>query len=115
MTQAERTKMETREIKWISVREKLPSYGQMVLAYSADSYNKIETLQVYNAGNSEGGISIGHDFQSERVTHWASLPTPPIEKGVEPLKKIKPKENKIPHENGDYSKPCGRDYCKCMQ
>ncbi len=112
---AEGSNMENQEIVWVSVRERLPHYGQVVLAYLPNNWEKIKTVNVYNSPKSEGGIAIGSYFESVKVTHWAKLPNPPKEKGVEPLKKSTPIKKEDPHKDGDYSVPCGRDYCKCMQ
>lgn len=51
--------------KWISVKERLPEYGQYVLAYSADDdYMTVEARRKFDA------------FQ---ITHWMPLPQPPKE------------------------------------
>ena len=64
------------ELKWIPVTERLPEYGENVLAYLE---NKITVLRRYN-GFFEKTLGVRHGkLVSLDVTHWMSLPESPKE------------------------------------
>lgn len=63
--------------EWISVKERMPNYGQEVLVYpypGAFRRNNIGSLTVYNDG--KGGSHFGHTYHDE-ITHWMPYPSPP--------------------------------------
>lgn len=63
-------------VKWIPVTERLPEYGENVLAYLE---NKITVLRHYN-GFFEKTLGVRHGkLVYLDVTHWMSLPESPKE------------------------------------
>lgn len=81
------TAWNTRTDGWVSVEERLPDKGVLVLLYLQNaSETKITTGKIFNDPTFEKGIGefcIGFDsvfpefLQSEYVTHWQPLPEPP--------------------------------------
>ena len=66
------------EPEWIPVTERLPEYGENVLAYLE---NKTTVLRRYN-GFFEKTLGVRHGkLVSLDVTHWMPLPEPPKEEG----------------------------------
>lgn len=67
------------ESKWVSVKERLPKYGQRVLTYNPTNEISDEEIRVIMYGSVAGG------FPSS-VTHWQplpELPSPTIEETKE--------------------------------
>lgn len=65
--------------EWISVKDRLPEFGQAVLIYT--EYGKYDVCDI--ARDSDGDI-MWHNFIRPRhtngsVTHWQPLPKPPKE------------------------------------
>ena len=86
--ESEGERMYTREeSKWISVDERLPEDGQIVMIFS-----KVRgmLIQTWNADHFviRPQLAWGKENNALRVTHWLPLPLPPSPKEVsEPIKK----------------------------
>ena len=65
-------------MEWISVKERLPDEGQMVLIASHCPYVDNDEVTICHAQYSESGYfdDFGFTF-NEQVTHWMPLPNPP--------------------------------------
>ena len=60
--------------EWISVKNRLPEVGQLVLCYCVCSY---EVLRFMNVNSWLGARNA--DYMEGYVTHWMPLPEPPEE------------------------------------
>lgn len=71
------------EAGWISVQERLPEEGQIVLVYNADGVRRASGREYSGAvwGWREESDSCGccDSFNAGSVTHWMPLPAPPAE------------------------------------
>lgn len=62
-------------MEWISVKERLPENGQIVLFHEKSGF--IYCAE-YVIGPDGASWCIDHyDFEANDVTHWAQLPEPP--------------------------------------
>ena len=61
--------------KWISVKDRLPDDGQLVLTWNQEDVN----VDVYAWIGDYYGIGFMKDLMTEgfKVTHWMALPDPP--------------------------------------
>ena len=61
---------------WISVKDKLPDCGSVVLCFF--DFNVQSVMEVNSDGRFKHSMH-NHDLWSESVTHWMELPPPPEE------------------------------------
>ena len=61
--------------EWISVTERLPEHGDVVLCFMKFGEHRI--LQWDNVSSWWLGYGRGDDWQKSDVTHWAKMPQPP--------------------------------------
>ena len=61
--------------QWISVKDRLPEHGDIVLCFM--KFGKQRILQWDNVSNWWLGYGHGDDWQKADVTHWQYLPQPP--------------------------------------
>ena len=72
------TQLEARGTKWISVKDRLPEIGTVVLGYAKQNpFSAYEMMRVRNLGNGFEMIRY-HEYASS-ITHWMPLPEPPKE------------------------------------
>lgn len=63
--------------EWISVDEKLPENGQVVLFYQKDGFIYCAEYFAGNALMSPGWFIDNDSWDAKEVTHWMPLPAPP--------------------------------------
>lgn len=63
--------------EWISVEEKLPENGQVVLFYQKDGFIYCAEYFSGNALMSPGWFIDNDSWDAKEVTHWMPLPAPP--------------------------------------
>lgn len=63
--------------EWISVDEKLPENGQVVLFYQKDGFIYCAEYFAGNALMSPGWFIDNDSWDAKEVTHWMPLPEPP--------------------------------------
>ena len=63
--------------EWISVEEKLPENGQVVLFYQKDGFIYCAEYFAGNALMSPGWFIDNDSWDAKEVTHWMPLPAPP--------------------------------------
>ena len=61
--------------EWISVDDRLPEHGDVVLCFMKFGEHRI--LQWDNVSSWWLGYGQGDDWQKADVTHWAKMPQPP--------------------------------------
>ena len=61
--------------EWISVKDRLPEHGDVVLCFMKFGEHRI--LQWDNVSSWWLGYGQGDDWQKADVTHWAKMPQPP--------------------------------------
>lgn len=72
------TQLEARVPKWISVEDRLPEIGTVVLGYAKHNpFSAYEVMLVRNLGN--GFEMIRYHEYATSITHWMPLPEPPKE------------------------------------
>ena len=72
------TQLEARVPKWISVKDRMPEIGTVVLGYAKQNpFSAYEVMHVRNLGNGFEMIRY-HEYASS-VTHWMPLTEPPKE------------------------------------
>lgn len=64
-------------MEWISVKDRLPKHGELVIVFNAnkDYLNGIFVSYIERHGNWRGPFD---DFE-DLITHWMPLPEPPME------------------------------------
>lgn len=63
---------------WISVKDRLPPYGERVLVVN-EAYEAERGYTKYNCGVTVRNPHLDFTFWGHKVTHWQSLPKPPKE------------------------------------
>ena len=72
------TQLEARVPKWISVKDRLPEIGTVVLGYAKQNpFSAYDVMRVRNLGNGFEMIRY-HEYASS-ITHWMPLPELPKE------------------------------------
>lgn len=72
------TQLEARVPKWISVKDRLPEIGTVVLGYAKQNpFSAYDVMRVRNLGNGFEMIRY-HEYASS-ITHWMPLPEMPKE------------------------------------
>ena len=70
--------LEARVPKWISVKDRMPEIGTVVLGYAKQNpFSAYDVMRVRNLGNGFEMIRY-HEYASS-VTHWMPMPEPPKE------------------------------------
>lgn len=70
--------LEARAPKWISVKDRMPEIGTVVLGYAKHNpFSAYEVMLVRNLGN--GFEMIRYQEYAARITHWMPMPEPPKE------------------------------------
>lgn len=70
-------KLEDNQLKWISIRERLPQDGQKIIMINS-KYPSITLQGIYQADKTPDTIRV-LGFGIGRVTHWMPTPEPPKE------------------------------------
>ena len=63
---------------WISVKDRLPPYGERVLVIN-EAYGAEHRYTKYNIGVTVRSPHLDFTFWGHKVTHWQPLPKPPKE------------------------------------
>ena len=70
--------LEARATKWISVKDRMPEIGTVVLGYAKHNpFSAYDVMRVKNLGN--GFEMIRYHLYASSVTHWMPLPEIPKE------------------------------------
>ena len=81
---AEMERLAAAQVKWISVEEKLPGIGDLVLVIAngkpKENIELINAVLIASFWGDEGWIADGFDgWDKLKATHWMPLPEPPRE------------------------------------
>lgn len=72
-----------RKMKWISVKDRLPTFDGDVLCFSGGGRASVKLYQTHNGGFFFGNYSVN-------ITHWMELPIAPSSKDSDNIKKSLP-------------------------
>lgn len=62
-------------MSWISVEDRLPTEGELVLVYKKDSISGLPVFDIGYLDNDE--VLIWSCYNGQSITHWQPLPDPP--------------------------------------